>query len=209
MTGRRPTTGKLDSDKWGTRIRLLRKENDWSQAQLADKLGVHAQTISDMERGKHKMTLERLRRTLRALGYEATIELQRHSPKTRAEWGYIAPNEPERRRRIRQARRLAESLADCLYNEFDARDVYCFGSLVADHGSHFTDTSDIDLAVTGLPARDQIDAETALELDVIDSDSEFREFSFDLVRTDQFDGPWSKTERGRNSLHLPPPDDDR
>ena len=151
------------------------------------------------------MTLERLGRVLRALGYEAEINLHRRQPKTRADWGHIAPKEPERRRLIRRARRVAESLADHLYAEFGVDAVYCFGSLTDDHGERFTETSDIDIAVEGLPARERFEAEAEIELDVIEPNEEFREFSFDLVRAEELDAPWSETRHAREAVEIPKP----
>ena len=199
------TTDDLDSEEWGERLRALRLENGWSQADIAEKLGVHPQTISDMERGTNKMTLERLGRVLRALGYEAEINLHRRQPKTRADWGHIAPKEPERRRLIRRARRVAESLADHLYAEFEVDAVYCFGSLTEDHADRFSDSSDVDIAVTGLAARERFNAETELELDVIEPSDEFQDFSFDLVRAEELDAPWSETRHAREAVEIPKP----
>jgi putative transcriptional regulator len=198
------TTGNdLDSREWGRRLRNLRLENDWSQADLAERLDVHPQTVSDVERGKHKLTLERLGRVLDALGYEANINLNERRPKTRAEWGHIAPNAPAQRRLIRHARRLAEAMADHLYDEFDVEAIYCFGSLTEDQGESFKESSDIDIAVKGLAARQRFEAEADLELDVIESNEGFQPFSFDLIRTEEFDKPWAETRHARDAVRIP------
>jgi predicted nucleotidyltransferase len=47
-----------------------------------------------------------------------------------------------------------------LYAEFGFDAVYCFGSLTDNHGARFTETSDIDIAVRVLPARERFEAET-------------------------------------------------
>jgi putative transcriptional regulator len=39
------------------RLRVLRAENEWSQADLADKLGVSRQTINAIETGKYDPSL--------------------------------------------------------------------------------------------------------------------------------------------------------
>ena len=40
-----------------TRLRLLRAERDWSQADLAERLGVSRQTINSIETGKYEPSL--------------------------------------------------------------------------------------------------------------------------------------------------------
>jgi len=39
------------------RLKVLRAERDWSQADLADRLGVSRQTINSIERGKYDPSL--------------------------------------------------------------------------------------------------------------------------------------------------------
>lgn len=39
------------------RIRVLRAERDWSQAEVADKLGIARQTINALETGKYAPSL--------------------------------------------------------------------------------------------------------------------------------------------------------
>lgn len=39
------------------RLRVLRAENDWSQAELAEKLGVSRQTVNAVETGKYEPSL--------------------------------------------------------------------------------------------------------------------------------------------------------
>ena len=39
------------------RLRVLRAENDWSQAELAERLGVSRQTINAVETGKYEPSL--------------------------------------------------------------------------------------------------------------------------------------------------------
>lgn len=41
-----------------SRLRVLRAERDWSQALLAEKLGVSRQTVNALETGKYNPSLE-------------------------------------------------------------------------------------------------------------------------------------------------------
>jgi putative transcriptional regulator len=40
------------------RLRVLRAEQDWSQAELADRVGVSRQTVNALETGKYDPSLE-------------------------------------------------------------------------------------------------------------------------------------------------------
>jgi len=40
------------------RLKVLRAERDWSQAELADRLGVSRQTVNAVETGKYSPSLE-------------------------------------------------------------------------------------------------------------------------------------------------------
>jgi putative transcriptional regulator len=40
------------------RLKVLRAENDWTQAELADRIGVARQTIVALEKGKYSPSLE-------------------------------------------------------------------------------------------------------------------------------------------------------
>ncbi len=40
------------------RLKVLRAENDWTQAELADRVGVARQTIVALEKGKYSPSLE-------------------------------------------------------------------------------------------------------------------------------------------------------
>ena len=197
---------QLDSEKWGHKIRALRQEKQWSQRDLADRLGVHSQTVSDIERGRNQMTLERLNRVLEALGYRAAVELSPLDEKTRADWGPIVATEPEIRRRIRLARQLAEKLADYLYAQYGVDDIYCFGSLVERGGANFRANSDVDLLVRGLKAAQLFDAESKLEIDVVESSPGYKELSFDIVRVEDVEvDPHHLVADGR-AVFLPKPD---
>lgn len=197
---------QLDSEKWGHKIRALRQEKQWSQRDLADRLGVHSQTVSDIERGRNQMTLERLNRVLEALGYRAAVELSPLDEKTRADWGPITATEPVIRRRIRLARQLAEKLADYLYAQYGVDDIYCFGSLIERGGADFRANSDVDLLVRGLKAAQLFDAESKLEIDVVESSPGYKELSFDIVRVEDVEvDPHHLVADGR-AVFLPKPD---
>jgi predicted nucleotidyltransferase len=99
-------------------------------------------------------------------------------------------------------------MADHLYNEFDVEAVYCLGSLTEDHGESFMESSDVDVAVTGLAAHQRFEAEADLELDVIESNDEFQPFSFDLLRTEESDKPWAETRHVRDAVRIPRPEGD-
>lgn len=178
---------KLDSTSWGEKIRELREENGWSQRDLAERLGVHHSTVSEIERGRTQFTLERLNRIVEALGYRATVELESIDEETRAEWGPILAEDPELRRRIRDGRRLVETLAGELYRKYDVSSVYCFGSLGEHGGEHFGKNSDVDLLVEGLEPSKLFEAESHLDFDVIESSDDFGRFGFDLVRVEDVD----------------------
>ena len=51
-----------------SRLRMLRAERDWSQADLAEKLGVSRQTINAIETGKYDPSLPLAFRIARLFG---------------------------------------------------------------------------------------------------------------------------------------------
>lgn len=51
-----------------SRLRALRAERDWSQADLADKLGVSRQTVNAIETGKYDPSLPLAFRIARLFG---------------------------------------------------------------------------------------------------------------------------------------------
>ena len=64
----------LNSSRWAGKIRQLRKEKGWSQADLADRLGVSQSRVSRIERGDmERAELATLRSYVRALGGELEI----------------------------------------------------------------------------------------------------------------------------------------
>lgn len=58
----------------GLAIRSRRKELGWDQARLAQAAGASRQWIVDIEQGKPRAELERVLRTLTALGLSLTVE---------------------------------------------------------------------------------------------------------------------------------------
>lgn len=182
-----PTT-KSVSREMGTMIRELRKEDQLSQADLADRLGIHPQVISDVERGEKGITVDRLFRFLDALGYEADIRLKEFEDPTCIAWGRIEADDPKRRHEIRMGRVIAEAVAEHLYDEYDPSRVAVFGSLVEGQGSQFDEYSDIDLLVKGLDPELRFRAESTIEMEVLPElvDEEDRDHSIDVVREEVF-----------------------
>jgi len=48
------------TQRFGVRLRALRKKHGWTQIEMAEKLGVDRSYISDMERGKKNVCLPTL-----------------------------------------------------------------------------------------------------------------------------------------------------
>jgi transcriptional regulator with XRE-family HTH domain len=182
-------TAKSVSREMGKMIRELRKEEQLSQADLADRLGIHPQVISDVERGEKGITVDRLFRFLDALGYEADIRLKELEDPTRIAWGRIKADVPQRRHEVRMGRIITEAVADHLYDRYDPSRVAVFGSLVEDQGSQFDEYSDIDLLVEGLDPERRFRAETTIEMEVLPEfvDEEDRDYSIDVVREEVFE----------------------
>ena len=64
-----------------------------------------------------------------------------------------------------------------------------------------TDTDEAEEA----GGRERFEAEAEIELDVIEPNEEFREFSFDLVWAEELDAPWSETRHAREAVEIPKP----
>lgn len=62
--------------KIGRRIRKLRKKDDLSQQELAERLGISKSEISRIENGKQNLSLERLQRVLNALGHKVHLQIK-------------------------------------------------------------------------------------------------------------------------------------
>jgi DNA-binding XRE family transcriptional regulator len=63
----------------GRRVRRLREQEGLSQAELGERLGVSKQSISNFERGKQRISFERLQRVLNELGYKLHLIFQKRS----------------------------------------------------------------------------------------------------------------------------------
>jgi transcriptional regulator with XRE-family HTH domain len=193
----------LNSSRWAEKIRQLRKEKGWSQADLADRLGVGTQAISKTERGTSHFTLERLNRILEALGYEGSVLLEESTSETRADWGPIYATDPDVRRHIRVGRQLAEDLAGALYSTFKVNAVFCFGSLVERQGANARTTSDVDLLVEGLSASRLFEAKSTLEINVVDEDERYSTFTFDVIRNESFQKDTDTMLREGDAVKIP------
>lgn len=55
---------------FGDKVRLLRKQNGFSQDELADKAGVHRTYIGMIERAEKNITLTNIEKLAKALGVE-------------------------------------------------------------------------------------------------------------------------------------------
>ncbi|MGB9662415.1 MAG: nucleotidyltransferase family protein [Moorellaceae bacterium] len=83
--------------------------------------------------------------------------------------------EVKRTKRLLQARETAENLAEMLVQNYGAKEVWLFGSLIRSDSFHRN--SDIDLAAAGLPAQQffrilaQLNAATEFVVDLVDLDA--------------------------------------
>jgi transcriptional regulator with XRE-family HTH domain len=64
-----PTTAQ----EWGHTLRLLRQEAGMTQKEAAEQAGMKPPHLSDIEAGRHGMTVYTLEQILGALGYEIYI----------------------------------------------------------------------------------------------------------------------------------------
>jgi transcriptional regulator with XRE-family HTH domain len=199
-------TAKSVSREMGKMIRELREEEQLSQADLAERLGIHPQVISDVERGEKGITVDRLFRFLDALGYEADIRLTELKDPTRVAWGRIKADDPQRRHEIRMGRIIAEAVADHLYDRYDPSRAAVFGSLVEDQGSQFDEYSDIDFLVKGLDPERRFRAETTIEMEVLPElvDEEDRNYSIDIVREEVFGESIESLIGDEKAIEIPP-----
>lgn len=177
---------KVLSKNFGERIRRIREEEGITQQTLAERLGVNRSTVTRIEKGTTRITLERLSRVLDALGYEASLSIQKRSTNTKTDWGVIQAENPLLRRHVRTAQRIAEEIADLLYDQYDVDEVHAFGSL-AEHGSpNFDDESDLDLIIQGLDPEDRFEALNEAEELANETLGEDVYLEVDLVRREDF-----------------------
>jgi transcriptional regulator with XRE-family HTH domain len=57
---------------FGNKLRVLRKQNDLSQEQLAELVGVHRTYIGMIERGEQSVSLDNIARIAKALGVKTS-----------------------------------------------------------------------------------------------------------------------------------------
>jgi transcriptional regulator with XRE-family HTH domain len=77
MAKRTPPTsvaGQRQLEALGARLRAARLRRDMSQSALAEKVGVHVQTILKLESGNPATSLATMLRVLRVLGMSADID---------------------------------------------------------------------------------------------------------------------------------------
>lgn len=56
------------TERFGARLRVLRKKHGWTQVEMAEALGIDRSYISDMERGKKNICLPTLEVIAKACG---------------------------------------------------------------------------------------------------------------------------------------------
>jgi transcriptional regulator with XRE-family HTH domain len=59
-----------DKAHFGDRLRMLRQEHEWTLAELAERSGLHLQSLSRLERGERKPTWKTVVTLAKALGCE-------------------------------------------------------------------------------------------------------------------------------------------
>ena len=69
-----PLAGRRQLEALGARLRAARLRRELSQAALAEKVGVHVQTILKLESGNPATSLATMLRVLKALGMSADID---------------------------------------------------------------------------------------------------------------------------------------
>ena len=69
-----PPAGRRQLEALGARLRAARLRREMSQAALAEKVGVHVQTILKLESGNPATSLATMLLVLRALGMAADID---------------------------------------------------------------------------------------------------------------------------------------
>jgi transcriptional regulator with XRE-family HTH domain len=77
MAKRTPPTsvaGQRQLEALGTRLRAARLRREMSQSALAEKVGVHVQTILKLESGNPATSLATMLRVLKVLGMSADID---------------------------------------------------------------------------------------------------------------------------------------
>lgn len=96
-TGRTGTLRVTNPVQLGMAIRHIRHETGMSQAELANRCGIHASYLSELERGNVTEQTERILRILRRLGATLHIEVPDATPSpeaTRAPEGTPVPVAP-------------------------------------------------------------------------------------------------------------------
>ena len=61
----------------GQMVRYMRTQAQWSQTELAERLNMHRGSISNMELGKHTVSLEDLMRVAQICHFQLTITIDR------------------------------------------------------------------------------------------------------------------------------------
>jgi len=59
---------KTIRNKFGKRVRELRKQKGWSQEDLADKAGLHRTYVGTVERGEQNISIDNIEKIAKTLG---------------------------------------------------------------------------------------------------------------------------------------------
>lgn len=59
---------KTVRNKFGKRVRELRKQRGWSQEEFADKAGLHRTYIGSVERGEQNVSIDNIEKLAKTLG---------------------------------------------------------------------------------------------------------------------------------------------
>jgi transcriptional regulator with XRE-family HTH domain len=59
---------KTIRNKFGKRVRELRKLKGWSQEELADKVGLHRTYVGTVERGEQNVSIDNIEKLAKSLG---------------------------------------------------------------------------------------------------------------------------------------------
>jgi transcriptional regulator with XRE-family HTH domain len=120
------------SEKMGAQLRVLREQSGWSQHNVGKRIGVTRQAIHSIETGQTRLTMERFKRVLNALGYDFKIVISKLSSPAPAQTGH--------NKRLQTAIKTVETLKSTAGQALEK--VILYGSVARGDD---TGSSDIDL----------------------------------------------------------------
>jgi transcriptional regulator with XRE-family HTH domain len=120
------------SEKMGMKLRELREKSGLSQHNVGKRIGISRQAIHSIETGQTRLTMERFKRVLNALGYDFEIAISKlASP---------APTQTGHNKRLRAAIKAVEALKNAAGDSLEK--VILYGSVA---WGEDIENSDIDL----------------------------------------------------------------